>query len=303
MPPPALARALSPRSWPFRLVVAVLAPRLPVIAVTRAFRLPGGTLQRVVEERLLSGVASFVALFAIVWLLERRTLRETGLFALPALGRRLAAGLALGAFPVLGHAALLVAAGLYAFSWPGDATLAEAIGLGAVLLVVAVDEEIRFRGLIFRTLDQGAGSWVAMAASGVLFGLLHADNRGATPLGVAVVAAGGVMLAACYLLHRSLWIPIGFHFAWNTTMGLVLGLPISGARIPALLRVDAAGPDLWTGGRFGPEASLPVAAFVGVAAVFVAWRVAAEGKLTRAPWRGGAGAPPRAGTARPGGGA
>lgn len=273
------------------------------MAVTRAFRLPGGELQRAVEERLLSGVASLAALLAIVWLLERRTLRETGLFALPALGRRLAAGLALGALPVLGHAALLAAAGLYHFSWPGGASLVEAIGLGAVLMVVAVDEEIRFRGLVFRTLDEGAGSWVAMVASGLFFGLLHAGNRGATPLGVAVVAAGGVMLAACYLLHRSLWIPIGFHFAWNATMGLLLGLPISGARIPALLHADAAGPELWTGGSFGPEASLPVAAFVTAAAALIVWRTAAQGKLTRARWRRGAGASPRAGSAAPGGGA
>ncbi len=40
---PAVARALSPRFWPLRLVIAVLAPRLPVIAVERIFRLPGGT--------------------------------------------------------------------------------------------------------------------------------------------------------------------------------------------------------------------------------------------------------------------
>ncbi len=112
---PALARALSPRSWPLRLVIAVLAPRLPVIALERAFSLPGGDLQGSIEDRLLSAAASFVALVAIARLLERRTLHETGLFALASFGRRLASGLAIGAFPVLGHAALLSAAGL-----PGD---------------------------------------------------------------------------------------------------------------------------------------------------------------------------------------
>jgi len=297
MLPPALARALSPRSWPFRLALAVLGPRLPVIVIARVFRLPGGDLQRLIEDRLLSALATFVTLVAITRLLERRTLRETGLFALPAIGRRLAAGLALGVFPVLGHGALLAAVGLYAFSWPGDGTLVEAIGIATVILVAAVDEEIRYRGLVFRILDEGAGSWAAMAACGALFGLMHAGNAGATPLGVVVVAAGGVMLAACYLLHRSLWIPIAFHFAWNTSMGAVLGLPISGVRIPALLRADAAGPDLWTGGRFGPEASLPVAVFVAVAATLIVWRVAAGGKLTRAPW-GRAGAPPPADPSR-----
>ncbi len=82
-------------------------------------------------------------------------------------------------------------------------------------------------------------------------------------------------------------------------MGAILGLPVSGVRIPALLRADATGPELWTGGRFGPEARLPIAAFVVAAAALVAWRAAAEGKLTRAPW-GRAGASPRAEAAVPG---
>jgi len=93
-----------------------------------------------------------------------------------------------------------------------------------------------------------------------------------------------VLLAACYLRYRSLWIPIGFHFAWNTTMGAVLGLPISGARIPGLLRAEVSGPEPWTGGRFGPEASVALAAFVLVAASFYVWRVAAEGKMHTPAW-------------------
>jgi hypothetical protein len=150
--------------------------------------------------------------------------------------------------------------------------------------VVGLDEEVRFRGLAFRTLDEGVGSAAAIALSAAFFGLTHAGNRGATPLGIAVVTAGGVMLAACYLRYRSLWVPIGFHFAWNTTMGVALGLPVSGAAIPGLLRANAVGPDFWTGGAFGPEASAILPLFVFAAAGFYLWRVIAENKLTPPAW-------------------
>ncbi|HZY04106.1 MAG TPA: CPBP family intramembrane glutamic endopeptidase, partial [Anaeromyxobacteraceae bacterium] len=285
MPPSGLGRLLSPGLWPWRFVVAVFAPRLAMLALTRLLPLPGDELQRLALERLLSAAVGFLVLLAVVRLMEGSTLRQTGLFERAGWLRRLSLGLGLGAGPVALQAAAVAAAGLYAFSWPGRAGPAQAAALSAVLAVVAVDEEIRYRALAFRTLDQGAGSWLAMACSAAFFGLSHAGNRGATPLGVTVIAAGGVFLAACYLRYRSLWAPIGFHFAWNTTMGVVLGLPISGARVPGLLGAASTGPEIWTGGGFGPESSAATAALVTALAAFFVWRVAAEGRIRAPAWR------------------
>lgn len=95
---------------------------------------------------------------------------------------------------------------------------------------------------------------------------------------------GGIFHAACYARTRTLWVPVGFHFAWNTTMGVVFGLPVSGAQIPGLLRAEASGSPLWTGGAFGPEASVSAAAFVVCAAAFYVWRDAAEGRLVTPAW-------------------
>lgn len=157
--------------------------------------------------------------------------------------------------------------------------------LAVVLLIVGFEEEVRYRALAFRTLDQGVGSRLAMAISAAFFGLSHAANSGATPLGITAIAVGGVFLAACYLRYGTLWVPIAFHFAWNTTIGVLLGLPISGTEVPALLHADITGPELWTGGRFGPEASTALQPFIFAAAAFYLWRVIVEKKLTPAPWR------------------
>ena len=284
--PSAMAnRVLSPGFWPWRVAVAVGLPRLFGFLLDRMARLPGGKMEQAIEWRVLVAVFDFAVLLALLRWMEGSTLRESGLFGRTGFVRRFSEGLALGAGPIALHGAALAAAGMYVFSLPGSASLLEAVALAAVLLLVGFEEELRYRGLAFRTLDQGVGSGLAMAISGVFFGVSHATNPGATPLAVAAIAVGGVFLAACYLRYRSLWVPIGFHFAWNTTMGVVLGLPISGLQLPALVHAGIAGPELWTGGRFGPEASTVLQPFIFLAATFYVWRVIVEGKLTPAPWK------------------
>lgn len=129
--------------------------------------------------------------------------------------------------------------------------LALAIGSGFL-------EELVFRGLIFRLVEQWLGSWAALAFSALLFGGLHLGNPHATLLaGVAIALEAGVMLAALYMLTRRLWAAIGLHMAWNFTQGGIFGIPVSGNVVPGLLIDRPAGPTLLTGGAFGAEASLP----------------------------------------------
>lgn len=64
-------------------------------------------------------------------------------------------------------------------------------------------------------------------------------------------------LAIAYTATRSLWLPIGLHFAWNFTESGVFGTAVSGADGEhGLLRTVLSGPEVLTGGTFGPEASL-----------------------------------------------
>ena len=56
------------------------------------------------------------------------------------------------------------------------------------------------------------------------FGLIHAANKGATlESTLAIALEAGILLAASYILTRSLWLPIGLHFGWNFTEGGIFG--------------------------------------------------------------------------------
>jgi hypothetical protein len=138
-----------------------------------------------------------------------------------------------------------------------------------------------FRGVVFRLFEEGFGTTVAVLISGALFGAIHAGNPGATLASSAAIAVeAGVLLAAAYALTRSLWVPIGLHFAWNFTEGGIFGAAVSGGKIHSILVFPLHGPDYLTGGAFGPEASI-VAVGVCLTAAIVMLVLAAQ----RGEWK------------------
>ena len=53
-----------------------------------------------------------------------------------------------------------------------------------------------------------------------------------------------------------LWLPIGIHIGWNFFEGVVFGFPVSGLEISHIMHNTMHGPEIITGGKFGPEAGL-----------------------------------------------
>ena len=124
-------------------------------------------------------------------------------------------------------------------------------------MIVALEEEFHYRGYGLYTLAQAIGFWPAPTLSSLLFGYSHFGKSGETWLGVFNAGAGGLLF--CLLLRRSgnLWMPIGFHAAWDWTQTYFYGVPDSGQRLPGHL-LDGAffGPPWLTGGAVGPEGSV-----------------------------------------------
>ena len=128
----------------------------------------------------------------------------------------------------------------------------------AVFILVGWNEELLSRGYHLQTIASGLNLFWGVVISSAAFGVFHLGNPNATWVSAAGIFLAGVFLAYGYLRTRQLWLPIGLHIGWNFFEGVVFGFPVSGLDIYALTRITVHGPELWTGGAFGPEAGLIV---------------------------------------------
>lgn len=163
-------------------------------------------------------------------------------------------------------------------------------GLWAALTLwvfIAVSEEIGFRAVIFRLVEERAGSGIALLISAIIFGALHLTNEDASLAGVAGIALGsGIFYAAVFMITRRLWTVIGLHFAWNFVEGSFYGVPVSGYDFDGILVSSLVGPNWLTGGAFGPEASIPALAILvgaSIATLLMSYR---SGQFIRSGRRG-----------------
>ena len=127
-----------------------------------------------------------------------------------------------------------------------------------MFLVVAVGEEVLFRGIVFRMIDDRWGTAVGLVASALIFGFVHISNSNATVWSsLAIAVEAGLLLAAAYKWSGTLWVPIGIHWSWNYFQGPIFGFAVSGNGTPSLITPVIQGSDWLTGGSFGAEASIP----------------------------------------------
>ena len=192
------------------------------------------------------------------------------------LDRPRATRLAVGALGGLALAALTIGiiALLGGYQVTGIGTVAGALTVVGMMCAIAVTEEVLFRGVILQLLQRAFGTWIALAGSSVLFGLVHLLNPGATLWGaVAIAVEAGLMLGAAFVATRSLWLPIGLHLGWNIALVALFGTVSSGSGAQgSLVEGVTQGPIWLTGGAFGPEASLvAVLACSAVTAVLLVW--------------------------------
>jgi len=239
---------------------------------------------------LASSVAGLVGAVLTVWLagrfLDRRSFSDFGFNLGAGWWLDLLFGMVLGALLI--SAVFLVELGM---GWVEIVGAFETFGVGApfalaVLLPVVMflcggfSEETVFRGYQLKNAAEGlnypalgprGAVLLAWVLSSVFFGALHADNPSATPISTLNIVLAGLMLGFGYVLSGELAIPIGLHITWNFFQGAVYGFPVSGFGPfgATFLATRQTGPDLWTGGSFGPEAGLlaPAVMLLGISLI------------------------------------
>jgi CAAX protease family protein len=125
-------------------------------------------------------------------------------------------------------------------------------------LIGGWNEELLSRGYHLQTIASGLNLFWGLIISSAVFGLLHLGNPNATWVSAAGIFFAGIYFAYAYIRTKQLWLSMGLHLGWNFFEGVVFGFPVSGLDIYALTRTKVQGPEIWTGGAFGPEAGLIV---------------------------------------------
>jgi membrane protease YdiL (CAAX protease family) len=266
--------ALTARS---KLLLRLLTLGVPMFVLYIAAQLAGAAIAGALPAAARPAIVTAYGLLAsaVIWLvyrfaarrIERREPRE---IAAPRAARDTAFGFAIGVGLFTTTEAILVALGYaHVVGYGGFARVAPLFA-GATL--AAVGEEIIFRGVLVRILRDAFNAPVAIAVSSLLFGGIHALNPDATLAGeIGIALEAGVLLGLAYLWTGSVWLPIGIHLGWNLTGAAIFGNIISGTggNGPGVVAMTVHGPALWTGGQFGPEASLPAVVVCTIASLVI----------------------------------
>jgi membrane protease YdiL (CAAX protease family) len=219
---------------------------------------------------VLGTVTAVLVIVAYRWVVRRTERRAVEELSRPGAASAVGRGAVLGVALFAAVIAVIALLGGYAVDGWGSAS--GAVALFGFMVAAAVTEEVIFRGVLFRIVEERLGTWGALVLTGLLFGLMHLFNENASLWGaLAIAVEAGGMLGAAYVATRRLWLPIGLHFGWNFAEAGIFGTAVSGEDEPhGLLDATLSGSTLVSGGDFGPEASLAaVVAGLLVAAVFL----------------------------------
>jgi hypothetical protein len=153
-------------------------------------------------------------------------------------------------------------------------TVRSLVGSAILLCVAALAEEAIFRGYALQTFARAHLAWFGILVTLVFFAYVHLSNPNAT-LGMTFIntSIAGLWFGIAYLRTRSLWFPLGLHWAWNWALGAFFGLPVSGMNLVShpLLRGSDAGPEWLTGGNYGIEGGI-AGTIALVLATVLTWR-------------------------------
>lgn len=239
--------------WPLiRILIAICFVMVPFVLLQVFLqKLPIDKSLKQIWPALLSVACCYGMYRVYVRVVEQRTASE---FAGRYAARETSLGFIGGALLFSATLGALYAAGAYRVTAITTWTVMIAPLLSMV--VVGFLEEILFRGIIFRILQNWLGSWIALALSVLLFVLAHMGNDGATLIGLASVAVAGLLLSAAYMATQRLWLSIGIHVGWNFTQGGLFSVPVSGHPAQGMIQGALSGPTWLTGGVFGVEGSI-----------------------------------------------
>jgi membrane protease YdiL (CAAX protease family) len=139
----------------------------------------------------------------------------------------------------------------------------------AFFVLLALGEEIAFRGFGFQRFVDSVGSIGAAIGYAAFYAIMQAMLPGANHASIAVAILLSFVLSTAYLRSRALWVSWGINFGWKASRALVFGLAVSGVNSHSpVIQGDPMGPFWLTGGGFGLDGS-----WITFAVLLLAWPI------------------------------
>ncbi len=227
-----------------------------------------------------------LALFILLYRLYTRFVekRPAWEFSLSGMTGELLTGLAIGAGILISVTLILWVGGCFQIVGFNADPMIPINGL-AHFTIPAFAEELLFRLLLFRLSEELLGSWIALLIVAAFFGFAHAANPNASLISsVAIAVSAGSLLGAVYMYTRRMWMVFGLHLAWNWVQGSFLGLPVSGSESAGLIQPLREGPEWFTGGAFGVEASVITIVLCLIVAAWMIFKAMGAGQVVSPMW-------------------
>jgi hypothetical protein len=270
---------------PVRILVAVLIIGICLIVgqtvlnlLRSAFSTTNTSLANLLAFVLVTP-ATYFAYRIYIRAIEKRDMTELGFLGV---FRELGLGSLIG-FGLFGFVmAILWLLGFYRVTG-FDLVWLTLIGALAGAFVSVFAQELIFRAVIYRITEEWLGTWWALLISAILFGLIHLSDAGATIFStISIALQAGILLAAAYALTHRLWLALGIHMAWDFANDGLFGVGVagqSGQSLHGVLQANLSGPELFTGGALGVEASVISLIIMLIAGVFLLRQVYQKGQF------------------------
>jgi membrane protease YdiL (CAAX protease family) len=232
-------------------------------------------------EQTIFFVLSFGPIFLILWgwlaLFEKRPWWTIGLEWRGA-GQKYLRGLLIGLLMFIAAVGISAAFGYITFE-KGNSQPQGLAALGGVLLVFlgwtvqGPAEEAISRGWLLPTIGARYSPILGVIVSSIVFAIFHSLNPNLNPIAILNLLLFGIFTALYALYEGGLWGVFSIHAVWNWAQGNVFGFEVSGGAVSGgtLFNLMEVGPDVITGGPFGPEGGLAVTVVLVASCVVVWW--------------------------------
>ena len=243
---------------------------------------PGSGVAHYLENlifRVIFLVVTLAAGFICTRWLEGLPWRALGLWFHGGWLRDFVFGSVIGVASLALATAIATVGGGLSFTISGRAALVQVgqtlVFSAALFILAALAEEALFRGYPLQTFTRARLVGFGVLLTSFAFVAIHLSNPNLSDaLPYVNLLFAGIWLAVAYLRTRSLWFPLGVHWAWNWALGSLFGLPVSGINDLAphpLLHGTDLGPAWLTGGKFGIEGGVACTITLIVSTIFI-WR-------------------------------